>query len=732
MIDTKRTSNIPGLYKKLLDFGKSSAHPSDAELIHKIHTLSNHLAENKLTNTPESRIIHSLHVANIVIDEIGLGTRSVACTLLYPFVDEGDLSIEEVKKEFGEHIALMIDSLARISGIETKGSASQAEKFRKLLLTLASDVRVILIKLSDRLHLMRVLDEYEQQDQLRISSESFYLYAPLAHRLGLYNMKSEMEDLAMKYLESEQYDAIVRKLKESATERDKFIQDFIRPLRTKLTKEGFDFEIKGRPKSVFSIWTKMKKQHVDFEEVYDKFAIRIILNSKPEREKSDCWRVYSIVTDAYQPNPKRLRDWISVPKSNGYESLHTTVIVPGGNWVEVQIRTQRMNEIAEKGLAAHWKYKGIKGDSGLDDWLNKVREVLDTPEADAMEFINNFKLSLYSKEIFVFTPNGDLKQFPSGATVLDFAFDIHTDVGSSCVGARVNGRNVPIRHVMKNGDKVEIITSKNQKPKRDWLEFVVTSKAKNKIKLSLKEELMREAENGREMLKRRFRNWKVTFNDKNVNKLLKHYKQKTALDLYYLIATEKIDLAEIKEFLKQEEVQTTPKPQDTIEKSGVEKILSDTVEKTDDYLVIDDKIANVDYKLSKCCNPIFGDKIFGFVTVTEGIKIHRVNCPNAAQLLSRYGYRVVKAKWTDTEKTSQYQTTLKITGVDDIGIVNRITDVISKDLKVNMRSIAIESNDGMFEGTLKLFVKDTGHLKNLIDRILSVKGVLNAVRLDAN
>ena len=652
--------------------------------------------------------------------------------MLYPFVDEGDLSLEDVKKEFGEHIALMIDSLARISSIETKGSASQAEKFRKLLLTLASDVRVILIKLSDRLHLMRVLDEYEQQDQLRISSETFYLYAPLAHRLGLYNMKSEMEDLAMKYLESEQYEEIVRKLKESATERNKFIRDFIRPLKSKLTNEGFDFEIKGRPKSVFSIWTKMKRQHVDFEEVYDKFAISIILNSKPEKEKADCWRVYSIVTDAYQPNPKRLRDWISVPKSNGYESLHTTVIVPGGNWVEVQIRTQRMNEIAEKGLAAHWKYKGIKGDTGLDDWLNKVREVLETPEADAMEFINNFKLSLYSKEIFVFTPNGDLKQFPSGATVLDFAFDIHTDVGSSCVGARVNGRNVPIRHVMKNGDKVEIITSKNQKPKRDWLEFVVTSKAKNKIKLSLKEELMREAENGREMLKRRFLNWKVTFNDKNVNKLLKHYKQKTALDLYYLIATEKIDLAEIKEFLKQEEVQEPVKPQDTIEKSGVEKILSDTVEKTDDYLVIDDKIANVDYKLSKCCNPIFGDKIFGFVTVNEGIKIHRVNCPNAAQLLSRYGYRVVKAKWTDTEKTSQYQTTLKITGVDDIGIVNRITDVISKDLKVNMRSIAIESNDGMFEGTLKLFVKDTGHLKNLIDRILSVKGVLNAVRLDAN
>ncbi len=486
-------------------------------------------------------------------------------------------------------------------------------------------------------------------------------------------------------------------------------------------------EIKGRPKAISSIWRKMKKQKVEFEEVYDKFAIRIIIDTPQKREKADCWRVYSVITDYYQPNPERLRDWISIPKSNGYESLHTTVVVPGGEWVEIQIRTARMNEIAEKGLAAHWKYKGIKGQAGIDQWIEKVREALGSSDADANNLIEDLKLSQFSKEIFVFTPNGDLKKFPENATVLDFAFDIHTDVGSTCVGAKVNGKNVPIRYILKNGDKVEILRSKNQKPKIDWQNVVVTSKAKGKIRLALKEEKHKEAENGKEILKRRFRNWKIDFDDISVRKLIQHYKYRDAIDLYFDVATEKVDLLEIKELLT-----TVKKPLEQksgkIEDEAVERLVIHAKQETSDFLVIDEKLANIDYKLGKCCNPIHGDSIFGFVTISAGITIHRKSCPNAQQLLSRYAYRVVKARWNHSENSSFFPVTLQVTGIDDLGIVSNISDVISKDLQVNMRAIAIDSNDGMFEGSITLFVKDTQHLEALIRKLKRVKGIMNIRR----
>lgn len=598
-----------------------------------------------------------------------------------------------------------------------------------MLLTLSSDIRVILIKLADRLYVMRNLHKLDEPGQQAVSSETFHIYAPLAHRMGLYNMKSELEDLHLKYTHAKAYREVVDRLRETKASREKFIAGFIAPLQEKLEAEGFEFDIKGRTKSIHSIWSKMKRQDVDFEEVYDLFAIRIVLKSPPEREKSDCWKVYSIVTDLYQPNPNRLRDWISVPKSNGYESLHTTVVVPGGRWVEVQIRTERMNEVAEKGLAAHWKYKGGSDRAEMEDWLNRIREVLESPEPDAEDIIDDFKQSVYNKEIFVFTPKGDLRKFSAGASVLDFAFDVHSEVGMCCVGAKVNGKTVPIRHVMSNGDKVEIITSKNQKPKQDWLQYVKTSKAKSKIKQALQEAKLIDSDNGREILRRRFRNWKIEFEDSNINKLLRHYKLKTATDLYYLVATEKIDLMEIKELLLGKAQAATPGKSTEIGDEAVEKMVSTAV-RQEDYLVIDKNLDQVEYKLAKCCNPIYGDEIFGFVTVNSGITIHRVNCPNAKRLISRYGYRIVKARWAVTGEEIYLPATIRVTGVDDIGILSKISDTISKDLRVNMRSVSIDSNDGIFEGTITLFVKDTGHLDLLIRRLARIKGVLNVSRME--
>jgi guanosine-3',5'-bis(diphosphate) 3'-pyrophosphohydrolase len=677
-------------------------------------------------NSGELYILNAIAVARIVAEEIGLGITSIISALLYNNIQETNLTKEQLKQKFGIRIIPVLEGLSKISEFDSDKTLHQAENFRKLLLNIASDIRVILIKLAERLHDLRNLDKLDRKQQLQIASETYYLYAPLAHRLGLYNLKTDLEDLSMKYIEKDTYNTISNKIKESTSVRNKFIREFSHPLKQKLQNQGFDVEIKGRTKSIHSIWKKMKKQNIEFEEVYDIFAIRIIIRSKPDREKADCWQVYSLVTDLYQPNPKRLRDWISIPKSNGYESLHTTVVGPGARWVEVQIRTERMNEIAEKGYAAHWKYKEQKWSKSLDHWLSRMSEMLKTQEIVQIDFIDHVKLNLYAEEIFVFTPKGDLKQLPAGSSVLDFAFDIHTDIGFACTGGKVNNKNVPIRHILKNGDQVEIITSRNQKPKIDWLNFVVTSKAKTKIRQALDEEKFKAAEAGKEILKRRFRNWKIQFNDDNIKRLIKFYKQKTAQDLYSLVATGKIDLPVLKELLSQHDDKKEAISVTSGEKTGIQTAIS----KYDDYLVIENKLKNLDYKLAKCCNPIFGDEIFGFVTINDGIKIHRVNCPNAPQLLSKYGYRVINTRWTHAHGTRSFETIIKVSGINDADIVNRISEVISTDMRVNIKSVSIDTNESIFEGTIKVFVMDTDHLNNLLHKLLHIKGVLKASRYD--
>lgn len=677
----------------------------------------------------ELTIFHSLEIAKIVAGEIGLGGTSVIAALLSNFIDTDTFSIPQIKENFGPKIAEITEGLYKISKIKSEKTSTQADNLRNLILSLSSDIRVILIKIAERLYIMRKLDRLSQEEQIMIASESSYIYSPIAHRLGLYNVMSEMEDITMKYLEPEPYQQIKARLKATDAKRNKLIREFIKPVEQELEKHRIKAEIISRMKAISSIWKKMKKQKVDFDEVYDKFAIRIIIDSQPKTEKGDCWRVYSIITDLYTPNPLRMRDWISVPKSNGYESLHTTVVVPGGDWVEVQIRSRRMNEIAEKGFAAHWKYKGITGEKGVDEWLEKVRELINNPETDAVNLIDDFKLNLYSKEIFVFTPGGDLKKFPEGSTVLDFAFDIHTAVGTSCIGAKVNGKNVPIRYSLKNGDKVEILRSKNQKPNIDWLNFVATSKAKSKIKLAIKEEKLKDAENGREILRRRFKNWKMEFSDSNVRKLLQRYKYNDAIDLYYDIYTEKIDLLEIKELLTEKDKQPELKNL-TTEDISAEKVIKKTIIEPADFLIIDNSMSNVEYRFGKCCNPVQGDNIFGFVTVGSGITIHRLNCPNARQLLSKYGYRIVKAMWRSTEGQKNFLSTIKITGINDIGIISNISDMISKDLNVNVRSITLDSKEGSFESKITVFVSDNNQLEFLIRRLMKVKGVISVKRFE--
>ena len=670
-----------------------------------------------------------LDTGQIVVKEIGLGAVSVISLFLNMAMKQDRVTLKEIEKQYGSVIATITQGLEKIDYLDASAESSQAENFRKLLLSLAKDVRVILIKLAELLNIMRGMKNLSHERQIKLASESSYLYAPLAHRLGLYLIKSEMEDLSLKYTDRKTYDFIARKLSEKMKERRQFINDFIDPVKKELEKQGFDFEIMGRPKSIYSIWNKMKSKNIDFEDIYDLFAIRIVIKSDPKREKSDCWLVYSIITDIYQPNPLRLRDWISVPKTNGYESLHTTVIGKEGRWVEVQIRTDRMNEIAEKGLAAHWKYKNLESEQGLEEWLRKIREILEYPEHDAVEFIDDFKLSLYSKEIFVFTPKGELRKFPAGATVLDFAYDVHSDVGSACTGAKVNGRSVPIRYKLNNGEKVEIITSKGQAPKIDWLNFVVTSKAKTKIRQKLNEEKFKQATAGKEMLKRRFKNWKIPFTDDNIRKLLKKYGFKVSQDLYYQISLEKIDLSGIKDFLTGDEPveDGVPELKDREDRTDIDTVTASVR----DFLVIDEKLGSIDYKLARCCNPIPGDDIFGFVTVSEGIKIHRTNCPNAAQLLTKFNYRIVKARWSGSKEDLLFTVELKISGEDEPGILDGISKVINKDLKVNLLSISMDKAEGMFHGKLIITVRDLQHLELLIARLSEIKGVIEVVRSES-
>lgn len=718
---------IQSQYRELLKAASGVVTPADTGKIRRALDLAIKSCENNITITGEPSILHALSVAKIIAGEMGLGLTSIVTALLHDSYGRLGYSRDELIKEFGRKSVEILEGFSRITEINSMHSAYQAEVFRKLLLSLADDVRVILVKLVERLEYMRNLDRVNEKDRIPLASETYFLYAPLAHRLGYYNIKTEMEDLAVKYLEPEQYRSIETRLKQTTAARNRFIKEFSLPLIERFEKQGFKFTIKSRTKSIHSIMLKMKKQGVELEEVYDLFAIRIILDSPPGNEKSDCWQAYSIVTDLYQPNPSRLRDWISVPKSNGYESLHTTVVGPRGRWVEVQIRSVRMDEIAEKGLAAHFKYKGVKGEGGLDTWLSRMREILESPEKEDTAFLDQVRSGLYTDEVFVFTPKGDLRQLPAGSTILDFAFDIHTAVGASCVGGKVNGKNVTIKYVLQNGDHVSVLRSKNQKPKQDWLSFVVTNKAKTKIKQALNEEKTKAAAEGKEILIRRLRNWKMTFGDVVVKKLLDHYSFKTSQDLYYQVATGKIEPLDIKEVLTKEEKDENGAPAAEVQDKDVRDIFGTQFS---DFLVIEDKIEGLDYKLARCCNPVLGDSIFGFVAIAEGIKIHRTSCPNAQYLLSRFPYRVVGAHWTKPKSTSLFTASIKITGIEDIGIVNKISDILS-DYKVNVRSFNYSMDDGMFEGHLNIMVTNNNILQGIIRRIQSIKGVLRALRHDS-
>lgn len=724
-------------YRHLLKAIKPQLQRGDRQMIRHAFELALDSHKDMRRKSGEPYILHPLAVAQIVAGEMGLGPTSVACALLHDVVEDTEITLDDIKREFGSNVAKIVDGLTKISGVFDLSSSEQAENFRKLLLTLTDDVRVILIKIADRLHNMRTLDSMPRNKQLKISSETSYLYAPLAHRLGLYAIKSELEDLSMKYTETEAYRLIAQKLNETKRERARYINEFIRPIKERLDKEFTNYQIYGRPKSIHSIWNKMKTKSVDFEQVYDLFAIRVLLNPEPEAEKSDCWRVYSVVTDIYRPNPSRLRDWVSTPKSNGYEALHTTVMGPKGKWVEVQIRTERMDEIAEKGYAAHWKYKeGEDGpatktqdaDGALDEWLNRIREILQNQDSNALDFINDFKLNLFQDEIYVFTPKGQLKMLPNGSTTLDFAFDIHSDIGMTCIGAKVNHKLVPLSHKLSNGDQVEIITSKKQKPNEDWLNFVLTGKAKSKIKSALKEEKRKVAADGKEIVLRKFRHLKLELNPKLVDDIVNFFKLPTVQDFYYNVATKKItpkDLGELhfignKLILPKEEKQEPKAP-------SVEETIKSTLKKNAELLIFGDNIDKIDYKFANCCNPIPGDDVFGFVTISDGIKIHKTSCPNAVQLMSNYGYRIIKTKW-NKDHAIAFLTELKLSGIDDVGVMNKITNIISSELKINMRSISIESKDGIFEGVITVFVQDTDQLDNLIKRLKGLDGILSISR----
>jgi guanosine-3',5'-bis(diphosphate) 3'-pyrophosphohydrolase len=714
-------------YRALLRASRNSVAAEDNKVIRRALDLAVKACGDKVILTGEAQILHALSVARIIAGEMGLGLTSIVTALLHDSVDNLEISKKDIEKEFGKKVVEILDGFSRVTGIDSMQSSYQAENFRKLLLSLADDVRVILIKLVERLEYMRNLDNASEKERLPLASETYFLYAPLAHRLGFYNIKSELEDLAVKYLEPEQYQYVENRLKQTTASRNRFIKEFSVPLQEKLEKQNFRFTIKSRTKSIHSILLKMKKQGVDIEEVYDLFAVRIIIKSDEENEKSECWRAYSVVTDLYQPNPSRLRDWISVPKSNGYESLHTTVIGPRGKWVEVQIRSERMDEIAEKGLAAHFRYKGIKGEGGLDTWLTRMREILESSEKEDASFLDQVRSGLYTDEVFVFTPKGDLKQLPSGATVLDFAFDIHTAVGASCVGGKVNGRNVTIRYILQNGDHVDIIRSKNQKPKQDWLSFVVTNKARTKIKQVLNEEKVKAAADGKEMLLRRLKNWKIPYGDISIQKLINHYDLKTAQDLYFLIEEGKIELLEIKEVLLKEETPALTEPASLVQEKETRELPESQYS---DFLVIEDRVEGLDYHLAKCCNPVFGDSIFGFVTISEGIKIHRRGCPNAHNMMSRYPYRVVSAKWTKTKAAPSFVASVKITGVEDIGMVNRIADVLAAN-NVTIRSFNYKMDDGLFEGMLNIMVPNNDVLHGIMRKIHSIKGILKVTRSDS-
>ncbi|MBR4380011.1 MAG: bifunctional (p)ppGpp synthetase/guanosine-3',5'-bis(diphosphate) 3'-pyrophosphohydrolase [Bacteroidaceae bacterium] len=721
------------LYHKLLRLTGDSFLPADVrklktQLVRSIE--SGKLQRDIFVLNP---LLKSVQTAIIVADEIGMKRASVMGIMLHESVSSGVCSIDDVEHIFGSDVAGIVRGLIRVQELYVKSPSIESENFRKLLLTFAEDMRVILIIIADRVNIMRQIRDVENDEaRLQVANEAAYLYAPLAHKLGLYALKSELEDLSLKYTEHDMYYHIREKLNETKKSRDAYIERFIQPLQKHLEEAGLKFHIKGRTKSIHSIYQKMKKQKCPFEGVYDLFAIRVILDSPLEKEKMQCWQVYSIVTDMYQPNPKRLRDWLSVPKSNGYESLHITVMGPEGKWVEVQIRTERMDEVAERGLAAHWRYKGIKGETGLDDWLTSVREALESSEGTGLEAMDQFKMDLYEDEVFVFTPKGDLYKLPKGATVLDFAFMIHTKLGCSCTGGKVNGKNVPIRQELKSGDQVEIMSSASQTPKQGWLKIVVTSKARTKIKQALKETEARQSAFAKEELERKLKNRKIDFDESIMMRVIKRMGYKIITDFYQQIANGNIDTTRIiDEYVEQLRRETENVETQTRTAEGFSLQMMDGTEENarEDVLVIDQNLKGIQYQLAQCCHPIYGDDIFGFVSIKRGIMIHRMNCPNAHDMRERYGYRIVKARWAGKSVGSQYPITLMVVGNDDIGIVTNITSIINKEDGITLRSIGIEANDGLFNGQLTVMVSDTSKLNALIKKLKTVKGVKNISRI---
>jgi GTP diphosphokinase / guanosine-3',5'-bis(diphosphate) 3'-diphosphatase len=718
-------------YKQLLKISYRTLSAADKKLIRSAFDVAMDAHKNQRRKSGEAYIFHPIAVAKIVASEIGLDATSIIAALLHDVVEDTQYNLADIEQMFGETVARIVDGLTKISALEYDSDVSlQAENFRKMLLTLNEDIRVIIIKIADRLHNMQTMDAMPEDKQVKIASETLYIYAPMAHRIGLYNIKTELEDLGLKYTEPEVYNDILGKIKDSKEEQDQYIKKFSKVLRDSLDSEKLDYDIKGRPKSIFSIRKKMITQSVSFDEVYDKFAVRIIYKSDAESEKFFAWKIYSIVTDHFRPNPMRLRDWISSPKSTGYEALHITVMGPIGRWVEIQIRSERMNEIAEKGYAAHYKYKNTeKEDGGLDNWLDKLQETLENEDINAVDFVEEFKLNLYAKEIFVFTPKGDLYSLPKGSTALDFGFHIHTEVGLHTRGTKVNGKLVPLSHELKSGDQVEIITSEKSIPSANWLNFVVTGRARSKIKSSLKAAQKQIAAEGKVVLARKLKSLKITLDEKTINQLVGYFKLKTSLDLFYRVGAGIVDNPMLKDFAAARSNKFVSFFKNRIRKpSSPEEIHKDEITLKYDQLVFGKEEEKLDYKISNCCNPIPGDDVFGFVTVNEGLKVHKQNCPNALQLQSQYNYRIMPAKWIDSTQ-QESKANLVITGIDAIGLVNNVTKVISNNLNIDMKTVHFDSDDGIFTGKITVIVKNKSILDNLVKNIKKINGIDKVTRV---
>ncbi len=728
----KENKEIAKQYKELLKISYRTLSDEDKKQIRLAFDIAVEAHKEQRRKSGEAYIFHPIAVAKIVASEIGLDATSIAAALLHDVVEDTSYTLADIERLFGKTVCKIVDGLTKISAMEDQDRdiSLQAENFRKMLLTLNEDVRVIIIKIADRLHNMQTMESMNPDKQVKIASETLYIYAPLAHRIGLYSIKTELEDLGLKYTEPEVYHEIFNKIKESKEDQDKYIEEFNKVIKDSLNKENLDYEIKGRPKSIFSIKRKMIKQNIAFEEVYDKFAVRIIYKCDPENEKFIAWKIYSIVTDHFRPNPTRLRDWISSPKSTGYEALHITVMGPKGRWVEVQIRSERMNEIAEKGFAAHYKYKNKEDDEdiNLDLWLNRLQEALENSETNAVDFVEQFKLNLYAKEIFVFTPQGDLISLPKAATALDFAFSIHTEVGLKTRGARLNGRLVPLSTELKSGDQVEIITSENAKPNANWLDYTTTARAKSKIKSSLKDEKKKIAEDGKQILARKLKSLKITLDEKTVNQLVVYFKVKTSLDLFYRIGSGIIENQQLRDFASSRSNTFISFFKNRMRKTPVnEEVNKDEITVKYDQLVFGKEEEKLDYTIANCCNPIPGDDVFGFITVSEGIKVHKKTCPNALQLQSNYTYRIIQAKWIDSSQ-QDFRSELIVTGIDNLGLVNSVTKVISNNMNIDIKSISFDSDDGIFTGKIVVIVKNKAILNEIITKIKKINGIDKVTR----